>query len=118
MLNLSFGTDGTQAYTLDPLAFAVEAAWNRGIFVVVSAGNAGYGTAALSDPALDPFVMAVGAADPEGTPSQADDTVAVFSSGGDAARRPDVVAPGTKVISLRDPELVPGPGLSRRASRR
>src|SRR4051812_25104270 len=98
VLNLSFGTDGTQAYTLDPLAYAVEQAWHRGIFVVVSAGNAGYGTPALSDPALDPFIMAVGASDYEGTLSEADDTTATFSSGGDAARRPDVVAPGTKII--------------------
>ncbi len=104
VLNLSFGTDGTQAYTLDPLAYAVEQAWNRGIFVVVSAGNSGYGTTALNDPALDPFIMAVGASDPEGTLAQADDTVAAFSSGGDASRRPDVVAPGTLILSLRDPD--------------
>lgn len=103
VLNLSFGTDGTQAYTLDPLAFAVEQAWKKGIFVVVSAGNEGYGTKKLNSPAYDPFIMAVGASDPEGTPDPADDTVAAFSSGGDSTRHPDVVAPGTSVRSLRDP---------------
>ena len=36
VLNLSFGTDGTQSYLLDPLAYAAEMAWRKGIFVVVS----------------------------------------------------------------------------------
>jgi serine protease AprX len=103
VLNLSFGTNGTQTYTLDPLAYAVEQAWKKGIFVVVSAGNEGYGTTKLNNPAYDPFVMAVGAAEPNGTLSLSDDTVAAFSSGGDANRRPDVVAPGTSILGLRDP---------------
>ena len=41
MLNLSFGTDGEQSYLLDPLAYAAEVAWRKGIVVVVSAGNDG-----------------------------------------------------------------------------
>src|SRR4029453_1627270 len=36
VLNLSFGTDGVQDYQVDPLAYAVEVAWRKGIFVVVS----------------------------------------------------------------------------------
>ena len=34
MLNLSYGTDRMQAYQVDPLAYAVEQAWKRGIVVV------------------------------------------------------------------------------------
>ena len=30
VLNLSFGTDGTQDYRLDPLAYAAEVAWRKG----------------------------------------------------------------------------------------
>ena len=103
VLNLSFGTDSTQAYTVDPLAFAVEMAWRKGIFVVVSAGNNGYGSPKLNDPADDPFVMAVGASDNNGTQTTADDVVASFSSVGDSSRHPDLVAPGRSVVSLRDP---------------
>jgi serine protease AprX len=44
VLNLSFGTDGVQSYLLDPLTYAVEVAWRKGIVVVVSAGNDGDGT--------------------------------------------------------------------------
>jgi serine protease AprX len=103
VLNLSFGTDGTQAYTLDPLAFAVEQAWQKGIFVVVAGGNEGYGTTKLNNPAYDPYVMAVGASDPQGTLDTVDDVVAEFSSRGDSQRHPDLVAPGKSIVSLRDP---------------
>ena len=103
VLNLSFGTDGTQSYLLDPLAFAVEAAWRNGIVVVVAAGNSGFGSASLNNPAYDPFVIAVGASDHNGTVDESDDTVASFSSRGDTRRRPDLLAPGRSVISLRSP---------------
>src|SRR5450755_2410669 len=57
VLNLSFGTDSTQSYALDPLAYATEQAWKHGIIVVVSAGNGGPNTATLADPAVDPYVI-------------------------------------------------------------
>jgi serine protease AprX len=61
VLLLAFGTDARQAYEVDPLAHAVEVAWQRGIAVVVSAGNSG--SAGLTNPARTPHVIAVGAAD-------------------------------------------------------
>jgi serine protease AprX len=102
VLNLAFGTDSVQSYALDPLAYAAEVAWRRGIVVVVSAGNDGP-LAALTDPAVDPFLLAVGSTDHRGTTSTSDDTVASFSSGGTPLRRPDVLAPGRSVASLRNP---------------
>src|ERR687891_1621158 len=103
VLNLSFGTDGVQDYVLDPLTYAVEVAWRKGIVVVVAAGNEGYGSPRLNNPAYDPYVIAVGAADPKGTYGHPDDVVAPFSSCGTPSRRPDLVAPGTSLVSLRDP---------------
>jgi serine protease AprX len=103
VLNLSYGTDGAQDYRLDPLTHAVENAWRAGIVVVVAAGNGGTAAPRLANPATDPYVVAVGAADPLGTVRPADDTVADFSSRGDARRRVDLVAPGRSVVSLRDP---------------
>jgi serine protease AprX len=38
-----------------------------------------------------------------GTPSRSDDVVADFTNGGSPARRPDVLAPGRSVVSLRVP---------------
>jgi hypothetical protein len=103
VLNLSFGTDGTQSYLDDPLAYAVEVAWSRGIVVVVSAGNAGFGTPQLNNPAYDPYVIAVGGDDTKGTDDPKDDVIPAWQSRGNATRHPDLVAPGKSLISLRDP---------------
>ena len=102
VLNLSFGTNSTQSYVLDALSFAVERAWNEGIVVVVAAGNDG-NAQPLRNPAIDPFVIAVGAVDPVKTKNPSDDVVASFSNCGTAARSVDVVAHGRSITSLRAP---------------
>jgi serine protease AprX len=103
VLNLSFGTDGVQDYVLDPLTHAVEVAWRKGIVVVASAGNTGFGTPKLNNPAYDPYVIAVGASDHNGTVRTSDDFIADFSSRGELARRPDFMAPGKQLLGLRVP---------------
>jgi serine protease AprX len=103
VLNLSFGTDGVQSYVLVPLTYATEVAWRNGIVVVVAAGNGGFGTTKLNNPAYDPFVIAVGGADGQGTYGIADDTIPSWSSCGDGTRNPDLVAPGRSIVSLRAP---------------
>jgi serine protease AprX len=103
VLNLSFGTDSIQDERLDPLSHAVEAAWRKGIVVVAAAGNDGVATTQLSMPAANPYVLAVGAADSNGTDGKADDLVGAFSTGGNATRHPDLLALGRSVASLRDP---------------
>jgi serine protease AprX len=107
VLNLSYGTNGTQDYQVDPLTYAIEQAWKAGIAVVTSAGNAGFvHGGSLTDPSYDPFVITVGAADTQGTVSTGDDTVASFSSNsniGPDKRTIDLLAPGVHIVSLRDP---------------
>jgi serine protease AprX len=103
VLNMSFGTDGIQDYVLDPLTYASEQAWHKGIVVVAAAGNAGFGNEQLSNPAYDPYVIAVGADKPGGFGTTNDDVIPDFSSSGNAARRPDFVAPGQSIQSLRNP---------------
>lgn len=103
VLNLAFGADTPGHYRVDPLAAAVEAAWQRGIAVVTSAGNGGPTANGLDSPAFDPYVIAVGADDTLDTPSPADDRIADFSSRGTAQRSPDVIAPGVGIVSLRVP---------------
>ncbi len=109
VLNLSFGTSSLQPYVFDPLAFAAEAAWRNGIVVVAAVGNDGRTTPSVADPAMDPFVIAVGAEDPMGTLAVSDDVVPAFSSRGNIYRHADFVAPGAHVLSLR----VPGSTLDR-----
>ena len=88
---------------LDPLAYAAEQAWQSGIVVVVAAGNEGNNANGLEDPAIDPYVIAVGASDTENTTSVRYHQPAFFTSEGDGTRNPDLSAPGTHIVSLRDP---------------
>jgi hypothetical protein len=101
VLNMSFGTDGVQDYVLDPLAYAAEQAWHKGVVVVVAVGNEGFGTAKVNNPAYNPYLIAVGSNDANGTATTADDVVSAFSNDGDGTRNPDLVAPGEKVVALR-----------------
>jgi serine protease AprX len=106
VLNLSFGTDPANDGRLDPLEHAAEVAWNRGIVVVVSAGNGGNQDDGLASPALSSDVLAVGSLDTHGTTDPDDDTVASFSKRGNTGkgkRGPDIVAPGVSLVSLRAP---------------
>ena len=108
VINLSYGTNSTQASGIDPLAYAAEQAWKHGIVVVAAAGNTGYqrghGAPGLADPAYDPFVIAVGASDSMGTSTPLDDDVATYSASsacGIACKDPDFVAPGSHLQGLR-----------------
>jgi serine protease AprX len=104
--NLSFGGAAMSGYQNDLLASAVEMLTFAGITVVVSAGNnGGAGPSSITTPATDPFVITVGADDDNGTASLRDDSVATWSSRGptafDGIAKPDLIAPGRKVIGLR-----------------
>ncbi|MGB9197550.1 MAG: S8 family serine peptidase [Terriglobales bacterium] len=111
VINLSLGRPIYESYLLDPLCQAVEAAYQAGIVVVVSAGNDGrdnsagtngYGT--ISAPGNDPYVITVGAMKSMGTPTRTDDLIATYSSKGptviDHIAKPDLVAPGNLVSSF------------------
>jgi serine protease AprX len=106
VVNLSWGTDTSRGYGVDPLDRAVERAWQAGLVVVVSAGNFGPLPGTISKPADDPYVITVGAADTNGTARDVDDTVAPFSSRGptaDGVGKPDLLAPGVSIVSDRAP---------------
>jgi serine protease AprX len=104
VMNLSYGTESTQSYVLDPLAHAVESAWHAGIVVVVAAGNDGQnGPSPLTMPAADPYVLAVGSTDHRGRDKADDWRVGAWTNSGTDARRPDLVVPGKSVVSLRAP---------------
>ncbi len=105
VVNLSYSTDGSQSYLTDPLSYAVERAWRAGIVVVASGGNDGRGMHRLGNPAINPYVIAVGAAQKNasgwGVPN--------WSSTGDGTRNPDLVAPGAAILA----PAVPGSYLAK-----
>ena len=119
VLNLSLGHPVGESYKTDPLCQAVEAAWKAGIVVVCAAGNngrvsvvslpgvsnEGWGTAygSVTSPGNDPSVITVGATKSVDA-VRAHDRIATYSGRGpsrlDLVLKPDIIAPGNKVISL------------------
>ena len=105
VVNMSFGAPAQSSYMQDLLASASELLNFAGITVVVAAGNSGPGQSTVTTPGTDPFVITVGADDDGATPGLLDDAIASWSSQGptafDGIAKPDLVAPGRKMVSLR-----------------
>ena len=132
VINLSIGAAVLESYETDPLALAARRAVEAGLVVVAAAGNFGknddgeiqYG--GITAPGNAPWVLTVGAYSTFGTPDPSDDRVAGYSSRGPTAvdfnAKPDILAPGTRIVSLNDHESYLSTQLScgsrRRRSRR
>ncbi|MBK5298644.1 MAG: S8 family serine peptidase [Vicinamibacteria bacterium] len=112
VINLSIGAPVLESYESDPLTLAARRAVEAGMVVVAAAGNFGknlddqiqYG--GITAPGNAPWVLTVGAYSHMGTPDPSDDRVAGYSSRGptafDFVAKPDLVAPGTRIVSLND----------------
>jgi serine protease AprX len=119
VINLSLGHPVGESFTTDPLCQAVEQAWKSGIVVVCAAGNngrkyaaaqllvsdnEGFGTnyGSIQSPANSPYVITVGATKSVDG-NRANDRIATYSGRGpsriDHVLKPDIVAPGNRVIS-------------------
>jgi serine protease AprX len=101
VLNMSLGAQVPGSYRLDPLSAAVEMAWLRGLVVVVASGNSG---GAPDSPGADPYPITVGSIDDQGTATVSDDAISAYSAYGTplgSTPKPDVVAPGRRIVSLR-----------------
>jgi serine protease AprX len=116
VLNLSFGAPQRASYHRELLAGVVESAWFAGIAVVAAAGNDGPDPRTVAMPGADPFVITVGSFGDQGTLATTDDRESIFSSRGptrDGIAKPDVLAPGEHIVSLR----VPGTALDQEEAR-
>jgi subtilisin family serine protease len=120
VVNMSLGTAAINSYRNDPVCRAVRKLVDAGVVVAAAAGNDGKNAAgrkvygAIHSPGNEPSAITVGASNTFGTDARSDDTVATYSSRGptrsfwtDAAGvkhydnliKPDLVAPGNKLIS-------------------
>jgi serine protease AprX len=120
VVNMSLGTYAIDSYKNDPLCRAARRLVDAGIVVVAAAGNNGkdssgqklYGR--IHSPGNEPSVITVGATNTYGTDGRNDDTITTYSSRGptrsytteangfkrfDNLIKPDLVAPGNKLIA-------------------
>lgn len=103
VINLSLGGPATEPYTDDPLSRMVEQAWHNGIVVCAAAGNEGPEPGTIGTPGFHPSIVTVGATYDQNTETTEDDKESEFSSRGptvDHLNKPDVLAPGEKIVSL------------------
>jgi serine protease AprX len=104
VINLSLGTAAQESYRTDPLCRTVSVAWNKGMTVCVAAGNNGPNPGSINTPAINPDAISVGNLDAKGTVDIIDDVINDSSSRGptiDNISKPDLLAPGTNITSLR-----------------
>ena len=120
VVNMSLGTPAINSYKNDPICKAVRRLSDAGIVVVAAAGNNGktlsgqkmYG--GIHSPGNEPSAITVGASNTYGTDARNEDSIATYSSRGpsrgftvdaygtrhyDNSIKPDLVAPGNKIVS-------------------
>lgn len=128
VINLSLGHPIFEPAKSDPLVLAVEAASRRGLVVVVSAGNFGClpntnrcGYAGITSPGNAPSALTVGSINTQQTTTRLDDVVDTFSSRGpswyDGFAKPDIVAPGRRLVSTIGPSSTLGRDATRTEQR-
>jgi serine protease AprX len=109
VLNLSLSSYSPLPYQIDPLTQGLGSLWRRGIVVVVPSGNDGPDAGTVTSPGTDPTLITAGGLDEQGTADRADDLVGQWSGRGPTWQgdaKPDLVAPGQRVVSLRSPGSV------------
>lgn len=103
-INLSIGSEVQESYRSDPLCRATSTAWEKGITVCSAAGNSGPMPGSINTPGINPVIITVGNLDDQNTLTNIDDIISPSSSRGptlDKIIKPDLVAPGTNITSLK-----------------
>jgi subtilisin family serine protease len=107
VMNMSLGFPASSNHQSNPINKAVQAANDAGIVVIAAAGNSGPEQGTIDTPGDSPSVITVGSIDDNNTTlDPSDDKMSSFSSRGptiDGRVKPDVVAPGSKIIAPTSP---------------
>lgn len=103
IVNISVGTSNKESVDENSLLVkAVDAVWNRGMVVVVAAGNNGPGPMSISTPGISRKVITVGSSDDNITVELCGNKVTDYSGRGPTSsciKKPDIVAPGSNIVS-------------------
>lgn len=102
ILNISVGVGKIEEKQAQEILLSwLEEAWDAGLFVVVAAGNKGPGAGTISPLGLSPHVIAVGCHDGKNSPDKKNSCENYSGRGpyGGRVKKPDIVSPGTGVIS-------------------
>lgn len=102
ILNISVGINNIEKKREQEMLISwLERAWNAGLFVVVAAGNRGPENGSMSALGLSPHVVAVGCHDGKNFPDRqhACENYSGRGPKGFPIKKPDLVSPGTGVIS-------------------
>lgn len=95
VISMSLGSDAPQgSVDEDPICKMVKTLTERGVIMVIAAGNAGPDADTIGSPGCSPYAITVAAIDKDGS-------VAPFSSRGGTRwpDKPDVAAPGVNIYS-------------------
>ncbi|MCF7756356.1 S8 family peptidase [Paenibacillus xylanexedens] len=106
VMSLSLGGAAINSAQTDPLCEILRVAQSKGITVVAAAGNHPPGLGKIDSPAIEPEIITVGSTNDFNSVDKNDDKISGFSNVGptiDGVLKPDIVAPGTNIISLRSP---------------
>ena len=107
--NFSLHSTAPASVFWDPLDRAVEKLWFSGVVVVAASGNYavdGKPSGVLYAPGNDPFIITVGANDPDGSIGTKDDIAAPWSAYGytlDGFAKPEIAAPGRYMVGPTSP---------------
>ena len=100
ILSISAGVGKVEnAQLQEELRYWLCQAWQAGLLVVIAAGNRGPGKGSISPLALSPCVVAVGCHDGQGGSISASNCDLYSGRGPEGVKKPDIVAPGTGIVS-------------------
>ena len=104
VINLSIGTEDVGRK--DPLVRGVDECWDRGIVMVIAAGNEGPKRSSITSPGISRKVITVGSSDDGREVRIWGMDKSNYSGRGptsECIKKPDVVAPGANIISCLSP---------------
>jgi len=108
VVNMSLGAIAVSSWKHDPVAVAVEKAIQKGLYVVIAAGNSGPRPYTIDSPGIAPNAITVASYDDKKTEDLSDDEIAKSSSRGPVPNLPLLQSLLCKTCKLKPDIAMPG----------